>query len=174
MKTMVYPKSKGKDLVRAFNDVYTFYLMAYEKVLNALSPESMHKHRNLLKELERAFHVMGHRIVQTPLNKHSNKHAGPNMAPTFEVDFEIARTRFLEDKGIIDELKQVNWNLDRYNKIRKQYMKLQPGSAFAKQHDIVFQDEAEQHLSDTYDVYQPLYKNRYIDLYAKYNDLPVR
>ena len=174
MKTMVYPKGKGKDLVRAFNDVYTFYLMAYEKVLNALSPESMHTHRGILKELERAFHVMGHRIVQTPLNKHSNKHIGPNMAPTFEVDFEIARTRFLENRPIIDKLNSVKWNLDLYIKIRKQYMEQVPRSSFAKQQDKVFQDEAEQQLFDTDGVYQPLYKNPYIDLYANYNDLPVR
>ena len=167
----MYPKGKGRDLVRAFNDVYTFYLMAYEKVLNALSPKSRHKNLSILKELERAFHVMGHRIVQTPLNKHVNKHVGPNMAPTFEVDFEIARTRFLEHKSIIDKLKSVKWNLGLYNQIRKQYMKQLVGNMFSI---IVFQDEGEQQLSVTDGVYQPLYKNPYIDLYANYIDLPVR
>ena len=171
---MMYPKGNGRDLVRAFNDVYTFYLIAYEKVLNALTAESRNKHRSVLKELERAFHVMGHRIVQTPLNKYANKHSGPNMAPTFEVDFEIARTGFLENRLTIDKLKSANWNLGRYNPIRKQYMKSQLEYAFTKQQGMVFQDEAEQQLSDTDGVYQPLYKNPYIDLHAKYNDLPIR
>ena len=156
MNVMQYPKRGDRDLARAFNDVYTFYLISYEKMLNANTTIRRHEYLSIMQELERAFHVMGHRIVQTPLHSHADKHSGPNMAPTFEVDFEIARTGFLEQRHIISKLKQVNWDLDHYQWIRKQYMKNLLSSSVAKQQDVVIQEEDEQPLSNTAKENEPL------------------
>ena len=172
-KAALYPKGKARNTAAAFNDAYTFMLISYEKMLNAATIKSRNFYFGIMNELQRAVHKLGIRLVQTPLRRHTNKHVGPNMTPTFELDFKIARTGFLENKRIIKKLNDVNWNVDRYVQIKSEYVKRQLRVYVGHQQNVVAEDESEPWLTDTVDVYQPLYKNPYIDLHAMYYDLPI-
>ena len=166
-----YPKGKSRHLAEAFNDVYTFYLISYEKMVNAFTRQSRRHYHRIMNELERAFHILGLRLVQTPLRRYMNKHIGPNVAPTFEINFEIARTEFLEQMYVIEKLKEANWDIDAYMMIKKKYVK---GELHLprKQQTTTEDDESEEYF-ETYEVYQPLHKSRYIDFDAIYYDLPI-
>ena len=171
-KAVRYPKGKARHLAEAFNDVYTFYLISYEKMVNAFTRQSRRHYRRIVNELERAFHILGLRLVQTPLRRYMNKHIGPNLAPTFEINFDIARTEFLEQIHIIKKLRETNWNINAYIKIKKKYVNDMQRRRPRKRQTPVAEDESEEHV-ETYEVYQPLHKSPYIDFDAIYYDLPI-
>ena len=163
-----------------FNDIYTFYLITYEKALKATFLIDKKLYFKNLKELERAFILIGHRLVQTPIRSHGKNHVGPNAAPTFEIDFEIARTKFLENATVIKTLKDADWNVYIHMKLRKKYLKdfakggpmpqASPPSRETQRTDA----ESETKVDDaTGDVYQPICKNPFFDLQAIYNNLPI-
>ena len=166
------------NLATAFNDIYTFYLITYEKAFKAKVAKDKKKYWKNLKELKKAFFMIGHRLVQTPIRGHAGKHVGPNAAPTFEIDFAIARTGFLENATMINMLKDVDWDVDVHMHLRKKILKefaglIQPSEDSIDQNSQTEAQVLSKMSSSTESVYQPICKNPFIDLKAIYNTLPI-
>lgn len=174
-KLSSHANGKARNLAIAFNDIYIFYLIHCEKMFKTRNPKFRKSHAAKVKELMKAFHIIGKQLMQTPLEERGNKHLGPNGAPTFEINFEMARKKFLLNKRTILTLKKASWDIDKFMELRKKFLDKPPPSRHSKRKLGVngSQRKGGNECNLHFNVYHPLEKNPLIDIMREYDDLPL-